>query len=93
MLNDPKARRIKTGEYETELKIAKSLDLICTPTSDASVEKLTVLKDQLLNLFLRLERGQLSCTDVKAQTLRIQEELSKVIWTVNDWQIQFASRN
>ena len=92
MSNEPKARN-KIGEYETELKIAKGFDVICNPLGDPSVERLTVLKEQLLDLFLRLERGELSCDDAKAQSIRIQEELSKVIWAVDDWQIQFASRN
>jgi hypothetical protein len=92
MSYEPKARR-KMGEYATELKIAKGFDLICDPSGDAATERLNLLKEQLLTLFLRLQRGELSCTDAKAQSLRIQEELSKVIWAVDDWQIQFASRN
>jgi hypothetical protein len=92
MSDDLRARN-KISECETELKIAKGLDLICSPPGDPNIERLTVLKEQLLSLFLRLQRGELSCDDVKAQSLRIQQELSKVIWAVDDWQIQFASRN
>jgi hypothetical protein len=92
MSYDPKTRR-KIGEYASELKIAKGFDLICDPPSHAAIERLTALKEQLLTLFLRLQRGELSFTNAKAQSLRIQEELSKMIWAVDDWQIQFASRN
>ena len=92
MSNDPRARK-KISEYEAELKIVKGLDLICSPPDDPSIEQLTVLKEQLLALFLRLQRGELSCDDSKAQSLHVQEELSKMICAVDDWQIQFASRN
>lgn len=92
MSNDPQSR-IKTSEYETELKIAKGFDLICDPPVDASTEQLNLLRKRLLILFLRLQRGDLCYTNAKAQSRRIQEELSKMIWTAEDWQIQFASRN
>jgi hypothetical protein len=92
MSYDPKARR-KIGEYATELKIAKGFDVICDPSVDAATERLNLLKEQLLTLFLRLQRGDLCCTEVKAQSRCIQEELSKMIWAADDWQIQFASRN
>ncbi len=92
-MSDYSKVRNKISEYETELKIAKGFDLICSPPGDTSIERLTVVKEQLLTLFLRLQREKLSCDDAKAQSLRIQEELSKVIWAADDWQIQFASRN
>jgi hypothetical protein len=92
MSDDMKARG-NISEYETELKIANGFDLICSPPGDPSIERLTVLKEQLLTLLLCLQREELSCDDAKAQALRIQEELSKIIWAVGDWQIQFASRN
>jgi hypothetical protein len=92
MSDDPKARN-SVSEYETELRIAKGFDFICSPPGDPGIERLIVLKEQLLTLFLRLQREELSCCDAKAQTLRIQEELSKMIWAVDDFQVQFASRN
>jgi hypothetical protein len=92
MRNDPRAP-IKPSEYETEFKIAKGFDVICDPPGDGVTERLNLLKEQLLTLFLRLQRGELSFTDAKAQSLRIQEELSKMIWNLEDWQIQFARRN
>ncbi len=92
MSNDPNARSTMR-DYETELKIAKGLDLICRPPVEASLERLIALKEQVLTLFLRLERGELSSIDAKAQSLRIREELSKVIWNVDDWQMRFAGRN
>ena len=92
MRYDPKARR-KMGECATELKIAKGFGLICDPPGDAATERLNLLKERLLILFLRLQRGDLCYTEVKAQSRCIQEELSKIIWAVDDWQIQFASRN
>jgi hypothetical protein len=92
MSYDPKAR-MKIGEYEAELKIAKDLDLICSPPGDAALQRLNLLKEQLRTLFLRLERRELYFSDAKAQSLHFQEELSKVIWAVDDWQIQFAGRN
>jgi len=92
MRNDPRAP-IKPSEYETELKIAKGFDIICDPPGDAATERLNLLKGQILTLFLRLQRGDLCCTDAKAQLRCIQEELSRMIWAVDDWQIQFARRN
>jgi hypothetical protein len=92
MCNDPKSP-IKTSEYETELKIAKGFDLICDPPGDAGTEQPNLLRERLLILFLRLQRGDLCYTEVKAQSCRIEEELSKMIWAADDWQIQFASRN
>jgi hypothetical protein len=92
MSYDPKARR-KIGEYATELKIAKGFDLICYPPGDAATERLNLLKERLLILFLRLQRGDVCYTDAKAQSRCIQEELSKMIWAADDWQIQFAGRN
>ena len=92
MSYDPKAR-MKIGEYATELKIAKGFDLICDPPGDAATEQLNLLKERPLILFLRLQRGDLCYTDAKAQSLRIQEELSRMIWNLEDWQIQFARRN
>ena len=85
---DPKTRR-KIGEYATELKFAKGFDLICDPPG----ERLNLLKARLLILFLRLQRGDSRYTEVKAQSRRFQEEFSKMIWSAEDWQIQFASRN
>jgi hypothetical protein len=92
MSRKPKTRN-ETSDYESELKIAHGLDLICTPPCDPGMERLNALKEQLRTLYLRLERRELCPVDPKAQSMRIQEELSKLIWTLEDWQIQFASRN
>jgi hypothetical protein len=92
MRNDPRAP-LKPSEYETEFKIAKGFDLICDPPGDGATERLNLLKEQLLSLFLRLQRGDVCYADAKAQSRCIQEELSKMIWAADDWQIQFASRN
>jgi len=92
MSYNPNARNRRT-RFKAELKLAKGFDLICDPPGDAATERLNSLKEQLLTLFLRLQRGGLSFTDAKAQSLRIQEELSRMIWNLEDWQIQFARRN
>jgi len=92
MSYDPKAQNQK-NEYETELPIAKSLDVNFEPPSDGGMARLSALKDQLLSLFIRLQRGELSGPDAKAQSLLIQEELSKAIWGLEDWQTQVATRN
>ncbi len=47
MSDDPKARN-KISEYETELKIAKGFDLICSPPCDPSIEGLAQLKEQIV---------------------------------------------
>jgi hypothetical protein len=92
MSNDPEAR-ITLGEYATELRVAKGLDHICSPPGDSAMAPLNALKEQLLNLLIRVQRGEGSCAEAKAQSIHIQEKLSKAIWAVDDWKIQFASRN
>jgi hypothetical protein len=72
MSDAPKARN-STSEYETELRIAKGFDLICDPPGDAATERLNLLKERLLILFLRLQRGDLSYTEVKAHSRCIQD--------------------
>jgi hypothetical protein len=88
-----KKERFKMSEYEIELRIAKSLELICRPPVDTGMARVTALKEQLVALFLRLEHGEISSTDAKAQSVDIREELSKMIWSVEDWQTQSESRN
>ena len=91
MSYEPKARfKIK---YGTERKIAQGVALICSPPAKPTVERLNELKAQLLAFFLWLERPELSSPDTKAQSLRIQKELSRLIWTLEDRQFQLASRN
>ena len=85
-------RKIKT-QHEAELSVAKGLEVICTPPLEAGVERIKVLKGQLLALFLRLQRGELESADGKNQSLLMQEELSKLVWSLDDWQIQVAARN
>jgi hypothetical protein len=89
---DPKART-NLGDYGTELGIANALDHICNLPVDPCLDRLNEFKEQIQALFLRLQRGELSDSDAKAQSLRIQEELSMLIWSLEDWQIQFMSRN
>jgi hypothetical protein len=91
MSYEPKAR-FKI-EYGTKRKIAQGVALICSPPANPTVERLNALKAQLLAFFLCLERPELSSPDTKAQSLRIQKELSMLIWTLEDWQFQLASRN
>ena len=93
MNDDANRNRGEMSDYKTEPKIANGLDLICCPPSDAVTARLIALKEQLAGLFSRLERGELSSGDAKTQSVLIREELSRMIWSVEDWQIQSLSRN
>jgi hypothetical protein len=82
-----------TNEHETELRLAKELEQVCNPATDTGIERLKLIKERLLALFVRLQRGEVSTTDAKTQSLQLQESLSQLIWTLDDWELQSNNRN
>jgi hypothetical protein len=85
--------RKNAKDPNAELKIASTFDSIYSPATQAGIHKLTIFRAQLAALFSRLEKGELDCADAKTQSLRIRHEISMLIWSVDDWQIQFENRN
>jgi hypothetical protein len=83
--------RGKSGERNPGLK--KSSDLFFSATNKSDIERLDVVKDRLLTMFIGLETQEPVSPDTRAQALRIQEEISLLVWLVEDWQTLIASRN
>jgi hypothetical protein len=87
MSNDPIACRT-AGEFGTKPKNASGWDSVCGPSTHVAVQKLAELRGQLLALFFRLQQGEM-----QNQSLQLREDISRLIWVVDDWQIQYEARN
>ena len=85
--------RSKPGGRETRIKIATTCSHFPSATNKSDVERLDVVKDRLLTLFFGLDRQERASRETRAQARRIQKEISVLIWMLEDWQAQMASRN
>jgi hypothetical protein len=68
-------------------------DLASQSSNQPDLERINLVKDRLLNLWANTLVNNEAWEDVPAQIRRMQEEISMVIWMLEDWQIQMASRN
>jgi hypothetical protein len=80
-------------DYDNALRFAKKLDALCNLPADPGLERIKTLREQLLMLFLRFQRGELTSADARTQSILIQEELARLLWSLDDWQVQVTSRN
>ena len=91
-MNHDQDRAETTTEYQAELKFAQDLDRVCNTPNDAAVQRLRELKEQLLTLFLRLqEEGP--AAKARAEAVNARAEISRLVWSLEDWQVQFDGRN
>lgn len=92
MNQKPNSRYSNWGNEE-QAKKPEALDQVCQQLADTGLERLKLIKSRLLELFLLLQRGDVSASDAKEQSLQLQDSLSELIWTLDDWEIQSDSRN
>jgi hypothetical protein len=85
--------RVKDAADETVSKSATHSASSSSPADKSEFERLNQLKDRLLNMFLGLQRAERVPLNPEAQALRIQEEISLLIWMIEDWELQITSRN
>jgi hypothetical protein len=86
--------RVKADAREAEPKIITTSQLFSDSTTGKSeMERLNLIKGRLLTMLVGLERKEPISLDAETQALRIQEEISLLVWMVEDWQIQIATRN
>lgn len=91
-MNHDQDRAETATEYQAELTFAQDLDRVCGAHTHAAVQRLRELKEQLVTLFLRLqEEGP--APKARAEAVNAQAEISRLIWSLEDWQLQFDGRN
>lgn len=73
-------------------QIANDLRRICGP-DDAGQERLSALRTRLLTLLLDLDEGGVLPDAATSQSVAFKEGVSKLIWMVEDCQVQLGNRN
>ena len=74
-------------------KIGSPTELLHGFSNQLDTERINLVKDRLLALCVGILSDRNDSEEPKGQMRRIQEEISIVIWMLEDWQIQMTSRN
>ena len=73
-------------------QIANELRRICGP-DEAGLQRLSALRARLLTLLLDLDEGGILPEAATSQSVALKEGVSKLIWMVEDCEVQVANRN
>lgn len=92
-MNHRANNRIRKSDPAQAPVVPQSFDVICSTSSDATLERLGAIQQQLLGIFIRLQSGGLTAPAARIQGNTLQEELAEVIWRLDDWQVEIVNRN
>jgi len=65
-----------------EKPLAEILDLLHRARLESSLGRIGLIKEQFLQLFVRVEQGELSSRDAHTLSINLQRELSGAIWNL-----------
>jgi hypothetical protein len=60
---------------------------------DVAKQRLDFLKDRLVTLYKSMQQVEVPANEAKLKALLLQDEVSELIWILEDWQVQAGARN
>jgi len=87
--NSKKQKSIKPA---TPQPLAPMLDILYRARVEAALDKIGLIKQQIVHLFARVEHGQLSSSTARTLSLDLEQELTKTICSLESWHFQMRSR-
>ena len=92
MPEDPQNRK-RSPERRMQSPLEQTSAKVETGPEDVAKQRLAFLKDRLLALFAQMQHKSIAPNEARLDALLLQDEVSELIWILDDWQLQASTRN